>query len=177
HLEQVRLGRQGLSAFHWKNHNLQAWAMTVVLYGVMVALMGWEVLPYLLIHSVYAISLFEIVNYLEHYGLCRQKMPDGHYERCKPEHSWNSNHLVTNLLLYQLQRHSDHHANPTRAYQALRHFEHAPQLPNGYAGMVPLAYFTPLWRKVMDPKVKAHYNGDLSNANLLPREKRKLGLS
>lgn len=176
HLEKVRLARQGKPVLHWENHNLQAWAMTVVLYAAFVLALGWTVLPYLIVHSLYAISLFEIVNYLEHYGLCRQKQADGYYERCQPEHSWNSNHLVTNLLLYQLQRHSDHHANPTRSYQALRHFENAPQLPNGYAGMVPLAYITPLWRKVMDPKVQAHYGGDLSKANVHRRVKKKLNL-
>lgn len=165
-LEKIRLGRQGKSVWHYKNHNLQAWAMTLVLYVGMVAVLGVEVLPWLVINSLYAISLFEIVNYLEHYGLCRQKEPDGRYERCKPEHSWNSNHLVTNLFLYQLQRHSDHHANPTRPYQALRHMDNTPQLPSGYAGMVPLAYFPPLWRKVMDKRVKAHYGGDLSKANV-----------
>lgn len=165
HLEKVRLERQGKSVWHYNNHNLQAWGMTVVLYAGMLLWLGVEVLPWLVINSLYAASLFEIVNYLEHYGLCRKKLPDGRYERCQPEHSWNSNHLVTNLFLYQLQRHSDHHANPTRPYQALRHMENAPQLPSGYAGMVPLAYFPPLWRKVMDAKVMAHYEGDLSKAN------------
>lgn len=166
HLEKTRLGRQGKSVWHWQNHNLQAWAMSLVLYAVLINAFGWVALPFLLAQAVYASSLFEIINYVEHYGLCRQKREDGHYQRCEPEHSWNSNHLVTNLFLYQLQRHSDHHANPTRPYQALRHFEQAPQLPSGYAGMVVLAYFPKLWRKVMDPKVLEHYQGDLSRANL-----------
>ncbi len=106
------------------------------------------------------------MNYLEHYGLLRQKLADGRFERCQPRHSWNSNHVVTNLFLYQLQRHSDHHANPTRRYQALRHFEDSPQLPSGYGAMILLAYLPPLWFRVMDPRVVAHHGGDLNKANL-----------
>ena len=95
-------------------------------------------------------------------------MPSGRFERCTPQHSWNSNHVVTNLFLYQLQRHADHHANPTRSFQALRHFEHAPQLPAGYAAMILIAYVPPLWFRVMNPRVVAHYNGDMSLANIKP---------
>ncbi len=75
------------------------------------------------------------------------------------------------MLLYHLQRHSDHHANPIRRYQALRHVEEAPQLPTGYAGMIVLAVFPPLWRRVMDRRVLAHYEGDVSRANIAPRER------
>ena len=70
--------------------------------------------------AVYGFSLLETVNYLEHYGLMRQKTASGRYERCAPAHSWNTDHIVTNIFLYHLQRHSDHHANPTRRYQTLR---------------------------------------------------------
>ena len=70
------------------------------------------------------------------------------------------------MLLYHLQRHSDHHANPTRRYQALRHFEESPQLPTGYAGMIVLAIVPPLWRRVMDHRVLAHYGGDVTRANI-----------
>src|SRR5262249_4853892 len=85
-----------------------------------------------------------------------------------PAHSWNSNQLVTNIFLYQLQRHSDHHAHPTRRYQALRHFEESPQLPSGYASMIVLALVPPLWRGVMDWRVSAHYAGNLALANMHP---------
>jgi alkane 1-monooxygenase len=117
---------------------------------------------------VYGFSLLEVVNYLEHYGLKRATSPDGKPERCRPEHSWNSNHVASNVFLYHLQRHSDHHAHPARRYQALRHFPEAPQLPNGYAGMVLLAYVPWLWRRVMDKRVLAHYGGDLTRANVQP---------
>ena len=132
---------------------------------------GPVVLPYLLIQAVLGFSLLEVVNYLEHYGLLRQKREDGRYERCLPEHSWNSNNVASNVLLYHLQRHSDHHANPTRRYQALRHVDEAPQLPTGYAGMIVLAWFPPLWRRVMDPRLLDHYDGDVTRANVQPRKR------
>ena len=154
--------------WNWRNNNLQAWAMTVVIYGAITYWAGWWMLGFLVFQGVYGFSLLEVVNYLEHYGLCRQKLENGQYERCQPHHSWNSNHIVTNIFLYHLQRHSDHHANPTRSYQSLRHFEGVPELPSGYAGMVLLAYFPPLWFKVMNPKVIAHHKGDMRHANIKP---------
>jgi alkane 1-monooxygenase len=113
---------------------------------------GLGVLPYLLLQMVLGFPLLEIVNYLEHYGLLRKRRPDGRYELTRPEHSWNSNNVASNVLLYHLQRHSDHHANPMRRFQALRHVDEAPQLPTGYAGMILLALVPPLWRRVMDPR-------------------------
>jgi alkane 1-monooxygenase len=125
-------------------------------------------MPFLLIQAVFGFQLLEVVNYLEHYGLLRQKRENGRYERCRPEHSWNSNRRVTNLFLYQLQRHSDHHAWPTRGYQALRHFDEAPQLPGGYASMILVAWIPPLWFRMMDWRVREHYDGDLTKVNLHP---------
>jgi alkane 1-monooxygenase len=173
-IEAARLDRLGKS--HWSLHNdiLSAWLMTVGLFAVLTAAFGLVVLPYLLVQAVIGFSLLEVVNYLEHYGLLRQKREDGRYERCRPEHSWNSNNVASNVLLYHLQRHSDHHANPTRRYQALRHVEEAPQLPTGYAGMIVLAWFPPLWRRVMDPRLIEHYGGDLTRANIHPRAERRV---
>jgi alkane 1-monooxygenase len=168
-LERVRLGRLESSMWTPRNDILSAWAMTVVLFGALVAVFGLVVLPYLLIQAVLGFSLLEVVNYLEHYGLLRQRREDGRYERTQPEHSWNSNNTASNVLLYHLQRHSDHHANPVRRYQALRHVEQAPQLPTGYAGMILVAAFPPLWRRIMDHRVLEHYEGDVSRANLQPR--------
>ena len=173
-IEARRLQRNGHGTWSIHNHNLQAWSMTVVLFAGLTAWFGWIVLPFLILQAIYGFSLLEVVNYLEHYGLRRQKLENGRYERCQPRHSWNNNHTVTNLLLYQLQRHSDHHANPTRSYQALRHFDEAPQLPAGYAGMIVLAYVPWLWFRVMDPKVVAHHEGDLSRAALQPGREAEL---
>lgn len=173
-IEKERLARLGKSQWSLENDNLQAWALTVVFFGALVLWLGWMALPFLLLQSFYAASLLEVINYIEHYGLLRQKGPDGRYERCGPEHSWNSNHIVTNLVLYQLQRHSDHHAHPTRSFQALRHFDESPQLPSGYASMLMPAYIPFLWFRQMDPMVAEHYKGDLSRANILPRKREKL---
>ena len=167
-LELVRLRRVGTSVLSPRNDILNAWAMTLVLYGALIAIFGVVILPYLLIQAVIGFSLLEVVNYLEHYGLLRQKREDGRYERTRPEHSWNSNNVASNVLLYHLQRHSDHHANPIRRYQALRHMDEAPQLPTGYAGMIVLAIMPPLWRAVMDRRVLAHYQGRLELANVRP---------
>ena len=173
-LEQARLNTQGMRVWHRQNHNLQAWGLTLLLFGGLVAWLGWMALPFLLLQALYAISMLEVVNYVEHYGLLRQRDASGRYVRCEPEHSWNSNHLVGNLLLYQLQRHSDHHAHPSRRYQALRHFAAAPQLPAGYATMITVAYLPPLWFAWMDPRVMAHYDRDLSLVNLQASARLKL---
>jgi alkane 1-monooxygenase len=173
-LEKERLGRSGRSVWTYENDILNAWAMTVALYAVLIAAFGWVVLPYLLIQSVVGASLLEVVNYLEHYGLLRQRREDGRYERTAPEHSWNSNNVASNVMLYHLQRHSDHHANPMRRYQALRHVDEAPQLPTGYAGMIVLALVPPLWRRVMDHRVLEHYEGEVERANIAPRKRARL---
>jgi alkane 1-monooxygenase len=174
-LETERLSRTNDDPWTWRNNILNAWAMTVALFGVLAVAFGPVVLPYLLIQAVIGFTLLEVVNYLEHYGLLRQRRDDGRYERCAPRHSWNSNSVASNVLLYHLQRHSDHHANPMRRYQALRHFDEAPQLPTGYAGMIVLAYIPPLWRHVMDRRLVAHYRGDLSRANVHSRARRRYG--
>jgi alkane 1-monooxygenase len=172
-LETERLARSGKRPLTIRNDILNAWLMSLVLFAALIAIFGVEVAPYLAIQAVIGFCLLEVVNYLEHYGLLRQKREDGRYERTRPEHSWNSNNVASNVLLYHLQRHSDHHANPTRRYQALRHFDEAPQLPTGYAGMVVLACIPPLWRRVMDKRLLAHYEGDLTRANILPRKRRR----
>ena len=173
-LEAARLARTGASRWTLRNDVLNAWLMSAVLFGALIAAFGVEIAPWLAVQAVVGFSLLEVVNYLEHYGLRRQKREDGRYERCLPEHSWNSNNVASNVLLYHLQRHSDHHANPTRRYQALRHVDEAPQLPTGYAGMMVLAMVPPLWRRVMDHRVVEHYNGDLSIANVHPRTRKRV---
>jgi len=173
-LERTRLARMGRSPWTLRNDILGAWAMTVVLFAALVFAFGPVVLPYLLAQAVIGFSLLEVVNYLEHYGLLRQRCEDERYERTRPQHSWNSNNVASNVLLYHLQRHSDHHANPVRRYQALRHVDDAPQLPTGYAGMIVLAAVPPLWRRVMDPRLLAHYGGEVARANIAPRRRARV---
>ncbi|MBY8965236.1 fatty acid desaturase [Algiphilus sp. NNCM1] len=167
-IEKARLERNGQSLWSVRNENLQSWALTVLLFGALSLWLGPWALVFLVAQAAFGFSLLEVVNYMEHYGLRRRKLAGGRYERCQPQHSWNSNHVVTNLLLYQLQRHSDHHAHPTRRYQGLRHFDDAPQLPSGYAGMILVAYLPALWFRMMDRRVVEHYGGDITQANLHP---------
>ena len=169
-LEQERSERQGISVWSWGNEILQSFAITAVLQISLIATFGWSMIVFLAIHNFFAWWQLTSANYVEHYGLLREKLPGGRYERCQPWHSWNSNHKYTNLVLFHLQRHSDHHANPTRRYQSLRHFEDLPQLPNGYYGMFPIAYVPPIWFRMMDPLLMGlkHVDGNLDNVNVDP---------
>ncbi|MFN7150258.1 MAG: alkane 1-monooxygenase [Microthrixaceae bacterium] len=173
-LEAKRLRAQDKPVWSTQNDVLTAWAVTVVLFGGLIAVFGVKIVPFLVIQAVFGFSLLEVVNYLEHYGLQRQKNESGRYERCNPQHSWNSNHVASNVILYNLERHSDHHAHPTRRYQALRHFDESPQLPSGYGLMLGLAYIPPLWRAVMDRRVLDHYDGDVTLANIHPPKRAKV---
>ncbi|BBX20692.1 alkane 1-monooxygenase [Mycolicibacter terrae] len=177
-LEAQRIRRTGKNPWDprtWPGNDvINALAMSVLFWGVLIAVFGVALLPYVLINAVYGSSLLEAVNYLEHYGLVRQKQAGGRYERCTPQHSWNSDHMVTNLFLYHLQRHSDHHANPTRRYQTLRSFDDSPNLPAGYGALIGVTYFPPVWRKLMDHRVLEHYCGDITRANISPRRREKI---
>ncbi len=176
-LEKKRCARKGKHPFRIGNDVLNAWLMSAVLWGGLMAVLGWQILPLLVVQAIIGFSLLEVVNYMEHYGMLRQKVGVGErqrYERVDPSHSWNSNNIATNVLLYHLQRHSDHHANPTRRYQTLRDFEESPVLPTGYAGMIVLAIVPAIWRRVMDPRVVAHFHGDVSRANISPRKRDRI---
>ena len=176
-LEKKRYARKGKHPFRIGNDVLNAWLMSAVLWGALIAVLGSAILPLLVVQAIVGFSLLEVVNYMEHYGMLRQKVGIGErqrYERVDPSHSWNSNNIATNVLLYHLQRHSDHHANPTRRYQTLRDYEESPVLPTGYAGMIVLAIVPAVWRRVMDPRVAAHFGGDLTLANISPRKRDKI---
>lgn len=166
-IESNRLKRKGLAWYSINNQILHSYAMTAAIYAVMTYVLGWQALLILLLHAPIVWWQLTSANYIEHYGLLRQKDRNGKYEKCQPKHSWNSNHLISNLVLFHLQRHSDHHANPSRHYQSLRHFDDAPQLPTGYMGMFLLAYVPPLWFKVMDKKLLSMTKNDM---NLINRE-------
>jgi alkane 1-monooxygenase len=176
-LEREHLKRRGYST--WSRHNeiLQSYAISVLLYGGLILAFGPVILPFLLIQTAFAWWQLTSANYIEHYGLLREKRPNGRYERCQPHHSWNANHLASNLLLFHLERHSDHHTYATRRYQSLRHYDDVPQLPSGYFGMFQLAYVPPLWYRVMNPKVLKLVDGDLSRVNVDPGWLRKNSLS
>lgn len=159
-LEAKRLHNRKLPAFHWRNELIWWYAISALVCTGLIAAFGPLAGLLFVGQSFFAAAELEVVNYIEHYGLHRRKQADGRYERVTPEHSWNSDYFLTNMFLFQLQRHSDHHAYPRRRYQMLRHFDQSPQLPAGYASMVVLALIPPLWRRVMNPRVEAYYRDD-----------------
>ena len=173
-LEKERLARLLQSVWSLHNEILQPLLFTVVFYVAMVAWLGVRVLLFLVLSALWANFQLTCANYVEHYGLLRRQSPDGSYERCQPYHSWNSNHMFSNWALFHLQRHSDHHTYPGRRYQSLRHFEQLPTLPNGYFGMFTLAYFPPLWYRVMDPLLLRAVGGDPTRINFQPAKREKL---
>lgn len=173
-LEKERLEKMGKSAWSFQNDVLQSWGLTLVIGTALLAIFGWILLPFLIVHHVYAWYGLTQANYVEHYGLLRQKLPNGRYELTEPRHSWNTNHIYSNLISFHLQRHSDHHANSLRPYQALRDFKDLPRLPSGYPGSFGLAAIPWLWFKVMDPKLMEWAGGDITKVNVDPKKKAKL---
>lgn len=167
-IETRRQNRRGRSFWTPANEILQSWVITVLVQGALVVAFGPLVLAFLLVHNLVAWWQLTSANYVEHYGLLRRSTQHGTRERCQPQHSWNSNHIVSNLLLFHLERHSDHHANPQRRYQCLRDFPDLPRLPSGYFGMFVLAYVPALWFRVMNPRLLAlpHVQHDFANVNL-----------
>ncbi|WDE08534.1 alkane 1-monooxygenase [Thalassomonas viridans] len=173
-IEKRRLGKAGKPVWSPENEYLQAMFMTLAFFTVLVVWLGLAVVPYLGICACCSMWQLTSANYIEHYGLLRQKLPEGRYEQIQPHHSWNSDHIFSNWALFHLQRHSDHHANATRSYQALRHFEGLPTLPSGYFGMYTLAYLPWLWFKVMDKRLLQVTGGDISKINILAQKRKKL---
>lgn len=173
-LEAGRLERHEQPVWSLHNEIVRAGLITVAVSVGLVVAFGPIMIPYLA--ATYFIGAFHLTmaNYVEHYGLLRQKRSNGHYERCQPHHSWNSNHIVSNWALFHLQRHSDHHANPGRRYQSLRHFDGLPTLPSGYFGMFLVALVPPLWFRVMDPLLIEHVRRDPARINFYPKRREEL---
>lgn len=165
-LEARRLEKRGHSFWSFRNDILQGYALTAMIGVGLIALLGWIMIPYLVLHHVIGWLQLTQANYVEHYGLKRERKENGRYKPCEPHHSWNTNHIVSNLMLFHLQRHSDHHANPMRPYQSLRNFEELPRLPSGYPGCFAMAWIPPLWFSVMNPKVVAWAGDDMERVNL-----------
>ncbi len=152
-LEKERLVRAGQQPLSWAN-DMVRFSLIQPLYLVLVGLVfGWAVAPYAVAVAVVGILLLETVNYIEHYGLRRRRLDSGVYEIVRPTHSWNSDHELGRIILYELTRHSDHHYKATRKYQILRHFEESPQLPYGYPASILLALAPPLWFHIMDRRI------------------------
>lgn len=155
------LERQNRSFFSVKNNMFWFTILQVAaLVGVFLAF-GWIPMLFFVGAAVIGMLLLETINYIEHYGLRRKVKANGNYERVMPVHSWNSNHLIGRMMLFELSRHSDHHYHANRKYQVLKHHENSPQMPTGYPGMMLLSLFPPLWFMVMNPRVKRLQDADL----------------
>lgn len=162
--ENKRLKKAGKPWFHYENEMLR---FQIIQAGIVIAVylfFGAKALLLFLSAALIGYLLLESVNYIEHYGLCRREIKPGIYEKCLPIHSWNSNHDLGRIMLYELTRHSDHHYISSRKYQILRHFDESPQLPTGYPGAILLAAIPPLWFKVMNKRIDT-FN---KNFNQLP---------
>lgn len=153
-LEATRLRRAGQPVVSLRNRTLWAVGSSVAMAAPFALAFGLRGIVFWLAQAAVAVGLLEAVNYVEHYGLLRARTDDGRYERVRPEHSWNSSHRVSNWLLFNLQRHSHHHAHVTTHYESLEHRDDAPQLPTGYPGAILLALVPPLWRHVMDARLE-----------------------
>lgn len=150
-LEAKRLNKFGYPTIHFKNEMIQFSLMQAAYFGIWIWLFGWFFAFIVLGSGIVAFSLLEGVNYIEHYGLERKISKNGRYEKVDNHHSWNCDHVISRMLLFELTRHSDHHAVASRPYQTLRTLGESPQLPTGYPGMILLALVPPLWFRVMHP--------------------------
>lgn len=156
-LEFERLKRNNLSPWHPSNQMLQFQLIQLGYLGVVFFLFGGNGLTALVFAALIGAILLETINYIEHYGLLRKKESNGYYERVETHHSWNSNHIIGRLLLFELSRHSDHHYKSHKKYQELESASNAPQMPTGYPGMMVLSIIFPLWFWIMNRRV-AQFN-------------------
>jgi alkane 1-monooxygenase len=153
-IANAEMKKKGLPILHIQNEMLQAHLLQLVFVALIYFVFGGMVLLYFLCAAAIGIALLETVNYIEHYGLQRKAGADGKYERAMPWHSWNSDHILGRLMLFELSRHSDHHYLASKKYQVLQHHDEAPQLPTGYPGSMILALIPPAWFFVMNRKIK-----------------------
>lgn len=151
---QLKLLKNNKNSFLSTKNDMFWFAVFQVSYLVLIAIVfGMLGFIFALFAAIIGFILLESVNYIEHYGLLRLKMPSGRYERVKEVHSWNSNHVIGRIVLYELTRHSDHHFKTTKKYQILDYHDVSPQMPFGYPTSVVLALIPPLWFKVMNKRV------------------------
>lgn len=154
YLSAWKIANKEASIMSLRNEMLQAHIIQLMFAGAIWFIFGWMVTACFLCAALIGIALLETVNYIEHYGLQRKKNAEGKFERAMPQHSWNSNHILGRIMLFELSRHSDHHYLASRKYQVLKHHDDAPQLPTGYPGSMLLALFPPAWFYVMNKKLR-----------------------
>lgn len=152
-LENKRMKSLNRKWFHYQNRMVVYTLCNIFLLALIYFIFGQFVLFAFIAAAIVGILLLETVNYIEHYGLLRKKNNHGRYERVKRNHSWNSNHQVGQVLLFNLSRHSDHHYNGSKHYQLLKSLPESPQMPTGYPGMMLLSFIPPIWFWVMNKKL------------------------
>ena len=155
-IEKKRLEKAQQNFWSWHNEMLVYQIIQAALLVIIALSFNVEIMFWFFNSAIMGFLLLETVNYIEHYGLRRQKVTDKQYEPVLPIHSWNSNHTLGRVLLLELTRHSDHHYKATRKYQILRHFDNSPQMPSGYPAMMLLSLVPPLWFKVMHRQIAAY---------------------
>ena len=153
-LENSRLERNGNNIISLKNEMLIYQLIQIIFLFSIYYVFGFELMLYFICCAVFGFLLLETVNYIEHYGLQRNKNDRGKYERVQPFHSRNSNHPIGRIMLLELSRHSDHHFNESKKYQTLKNHKNTPEMPTGYPGMMILSLIPPLWFYVMNHRVK-----------------------
>lgn len=155
--EKEKLARGNRAWTHISNPFFRYWALQGAMLLLALVIGGWTGFFLFLWQAYIAIWQLEIVNYIEHYGLTREHLGGSKYEHVKPQHSWNATHKASNWLLINLQRHSDHHYKPNRRFPLLQNYaeNEAPQLPYSYPVMTVSALFPPLWKRVMNPRVRS----------------------
>jgi len=154
-IENHELRRKKISVFGLKNTMLRFLLLQILFVLAIYIIFSLKVMLLYMAAATMGFLLLETVNYIEHYGLQRKKLSDLRYERAMPWHSWNSDHTIGRLMLFELSRHSDHHYQAAKKYQLLSHYDDSPQMPTGYPGMMLLALVPPLWFWVMNARVKA----------------------
>lgn len=153
-LESERLQKLGKPIFSWSNEMIRFQIFQIGYLATVGWVYGWWMIGFAVAIAVFGFLMLECVNYIEHYGLRRTMLPSGRYENVSPRHSWNSDHELGRIFLYELTRHSDHHYKATRKYQVLRHFQESPQLPLGYPASIIASLLPPLWFSLMNKKVR-----------------------
>ena len=153
-IANAEITKKGLPILHWKNEMLQAHIIQMFFVATIFFVFGLNITIYYLCAAFIGIILLETVNYIEHYGLLRNETTLGKYERAMPWHSWNSNHILGRVMLFELSRHSDHHYMASKKYQVLQHHPDAPQLPTGYPGSMILALIPPAWFYLMNRRIQ-----------------------
>jgi len=152
-LEKKRLQRAKAPVWSLKNEMIRFQLIQLIFWAIILLTFGWQATLLYTVAAIIGFLMLETVNYIEHYGLARKKVSENRYERVEPVHSWNSNHVVGRIMLFELSRHSDHHFKPAKKYQILEHHDHSPQMPTGYPGMMLLSAVPPLWFHVMNPRI------------------------